>query len=67
MEKFVKKGFSTKSSFCDDFESNSHILTASKLKTGKLQTYVKNRIAADTISKEYSSRLQYRVVNVAEL
>ena len=51
----------------DDFEYNSHILTASKLKTGKLQNYVKSRIVADTISKEYSSRLQYRVVNVAEL
>ena len=51
----------------DDFESNSHILTASKLKMGKLQNYLKSRIVADTISKEYSSRLQYRVVNVAEL
>ena len=51
----------------DDFESNSHILTASKLKIGKLQNYLKCRIVADTISKEYSSRLQYRVVNVAEL
>ena len=51
----------------DDFESNSHILTASRLKMGKLQNYLKSRIVADTISKEYSSRLQYRVVNVAEL
>ena len=51
----------------DDFESNSHILTAFKLKMGKLQNYLKSRIVADTISKEYSSRLQYRVVNVAEL
>ena len=33
---------------------------------GKLQNYLKSRIVADTISKEYSSRLQYRVVNVAE-
>ena len=51
----------------DDFELNSHILTASRLKMGKLQNYLKSRIVADTISKEYSSRLQYRVVNVAEL
>ena len=36
-------------------------------KMGKLQNYLKSRIVADTISKEYSSRLQYRVVNVAEL
>ena len=51
----------------DDFESYSRILTASKLKMGKLQNYLRSRIVADIISKEYSSRLQYRVVNVAEL